>query len=153
MKYSVVSLKEKLVVGVSARTKNSAPDMSQVIGGLWQDFYQKGIEPAIDHKVKDKVSIGLYDAYESDMNGAYDVTVGAEVNEVSGQLPEGCVLKKIPAGEYAVFEIEGDVQKAVAAFWAELWKMPLKRSYKADFEEYVGGTREQCKIKIYIGLK
>lgn len=34
MKYEIVTLKEKIAVGVSARTNNLSPDMSMVIGGL-----------------------------------------------------------------------------------------------------------------------
>lgn len=151
MEYTVVRLKEKIVVGLSARTKNSAPDMSRVIGGLWNDFFNKEIYTMIPNKVS-STSIGLYDGYESDMSGAYDVTVCTEVSEFSQEIPEGCVLKRIPAGEYALFQIEGNRQTAVIEFWKELWKLPLKRSYKADFEEYIGGTPEQCKINIYIAL-
>ena len=35
MDYEMVTLEEKIAVGVSARTNNTAPDMGAVIGGLW----------------------------------------------------------------------------------------------------------------------
>ena len=34
MEYEVVTLQEKIAVGVSARTNNMSPDMEAVIGGL-----------------------------------------------------------------------------------------------------------------------
>ena len=34
MEYEVVTLEEKIAVGICARTSNTAPDMGAVIGGL-----------------------------------------------------------------------------------------------------------------------
>ncbi len=39
MTYETVNLKEKTVVGLSARTNNSSPEMKKIIGRLWQKFY------------------------------------------------------------------------------------------------------------------
>ena len=44
------------------------------------------------------------------------------------------------------------MQKAVAEFWQELWKMKLDRSFICDFEEYQNGGIDDCEIHIYIGL-
>ena len=43
MEYEIVTLKEKIAVGISARTNNASPDMGVVIGGLWNRFYNEGI--------------------------------------------------------------------------------------------------------------
>lgn len=45
MDYELVTLNEKTVVGLCARTSNRSPDMGAVIGGLWQTYYQGGIYP------------------------------------------------------------------------------------------------------------
>lgn len=150
MQYEEVILEEKIVVGISARTRNSDPNMTAVIGGLWQRFFEEGIYSAIENK-KGATTICLYDAYESDVKGAYDATVCTEVTQ-DDRVPEGCTVKRIPAGKYAKFVIRGSMQKAVAEFWKEFWKMAIKRSYKADFEEYVGGTPEECEIHMYISI-
>lgn len=113
-------------------------------------FFEQGIYTDITNKVGAS-TIGLYDQYENDANGAYDITVCTEVGKVD-MVPMGCVVKHIPAGKYAKFKVKGQVQEAVARFWMELWKMNLRRSYKGDFEEYVGGTPEACEIDIYIAL-
>lgn len=48
--------------------------------------------------------------------------------------------------------VKGDMQKAVAEAWQEIWKMDLKRSYGYDFEEYQNDDMENAEIHIYISL-
>ena len=36
MKYEIVTLEEKIAVGVEARTSNLSPEAGSVIGGLWK---------------------------------------------------------------------------------------------------------------------
>lgn len=101
-------------------------------------------------EIKNKVNeyaIGLYSDYQ---DSKYLVTVG---NEVCKAENEGLTIKKIPAGKYAKFSIEGHMEKAVAQAWNEIWKMDLDRSYKADFEEYLNSYFNNSKIDIYISLK
>ena len=43
MEYEIVTLKEKIAVGIAARTNNLSPNPGAVIGGLWNRFYQEGI--------------------------------------------------------------------------------------------------------------
>lgn len=151
MNYEIVNLPEKRVVGVTARTKNSDPDMPVIIGGLWNHFYQDGIYSKITHKTSDK-SLGIYSDYENDFLGEYDITVGYEVSNDSSVLPD-TILKIIPSGRYAKFVVKGHMQKAVADFWSKLWEMNLDRSYQCDFEEYQNSDMENAEIHIYISLK
>ncbi|URZ14386.1 GyrI-like domain-containing protein [Clostridium felsineum] len=146
MKYEIVSLKEKIVVGVSAITGNDDPNMGKTIGGLWEKLYQGGINRTIRNKVNE-YAIGLYSDYE---DNKYLVTAG---NEVSKAENEGLTIKKIPAGKYAKFSIEGHMEKAVAEAWNKIWEMDLERTYKADFEEYLNSDFDNAKIDIYISLK
>lgn len=146
MNYEIVNLEEKIVVGVSAITSNDDPNMGQVIGELWEKLYQEGINEIIKNKVNE-YAIGLYSDYE---DNKYSVTVGNEVSRVEN---EEFIVKKIPAGKYAKFFIEGHMQKAVAEAWSEIWQMDLERSYKADFEEYLNSDYDNAKINIYIALR
>lgn len=150
MNYEVVTLEEKTIVGVTARTKNSDENMPMIIGGLWQQFYQDGIYATISDKVNEK-AIGIYSDYESDFTSEYSVYVGCEVAKTSPVL--NTVTKIIPAGKYAKFIVHGHMQKAVADFWEKLWKMDLERSYQCDFEEYQNADVENAEIHIYISLK
>lgn len=146
MNYEIVNLEEKIVVGVSAVTSNDDLNMGQIIGGLWGKLYQGGISEVIKNKVNE-YAIGLYSDYE---DNKYCVTAG---NEVSRNENEELTVKKIPAGRYAKFSIEGHMQKAVAEAWNKIWQMDLERSYKADFEEYLNADYDNAKIDIYISLK
>ena len=151
MKYEVVNLEEKVMVGLCKRTKNTAPDMAESINRMWQRLYSENMLDQILHRVNGS-TIALYDAYESDANGLYDVTIGTEISDTKDQ-PKELVVKKIPAGKYAKFEVEGPLSTAIYDFWNKLWKMPLMRNYKGDFEEYLLNDGVNCKVNIYIGIK
>lgn len=151
MTYEIVNLQEKKVVGISARTNNSSPDMSAVIGGLWQRFYGEGIYTSIGHKTNEK-ALGIYTDYAKDETGDYTVIVAYEV-EHADEIPEGTECRTIPEGRYAKFVVKGDMVKAVADFWTELWNMDLPRAFVCDFEEYQDGEMDEAEIHIYIGLR
>lgn len=146
MKYEVVELNEKKVVGVSAVTSNSAPDMSSVIGGLWTKLYQGGVSEKIKNRVNE-YAIGLYSDYSGDN---YTITVG---NEVSAVENDGLAVKIIPAGRYAKFSVHGNMVTDVVKAWGEIWNMDLDRSFTADFEEYLNSDFENADIDIYVSLK
>lgn len=150
MNYELVTLEEKNVIGITARTKNSDENMPAIIGGLWNRFYQDGVYSQIKNKANDK-ALGIYSDYESDVNSEYSVTVACEVNCVDA-VPENAVSKVIPAGNYAKFIVHGHMQHAVAEFWTQLWQMDLDRSYACDFEEYQDCDMENATIHIYISL-
>lgn len=146
MNYEIVNLEQKTVVGVSAITSNDDPKMGEIIGGLWKNLYQDGINSAIKNKVNE-YAIGLYSDYADEK---YCVTAG---NEVSKPENDELAVKIIPAGKYAKFSVHGHMEKAVAEAWGEIWKIDLNRSYAADFEEYLNCDEENADIDIYIALK
>lgn len=151
MNYEIVELNEMTVAGISARTNNNSPEMHAVIGGLWNDFYGKGIYESIPGKVSGK-AIEIYTDYEDDENADYTVMMASEV-ENSDSLPEGMQSMIIPAGKYAKFVVRGNMVTACMQFWQELWQMNLPRSFVCDFEEYQNSDPDNCEIHMYIGLK
>lgn len=152
MKYDIVTLEEKVAAGLSARTNNNSPDMGSVIGGLWQQFYSdNGAYGKINNKANEK-SLGIYSDYAGDEKDDYTVTAACEVTTAESQ-PAEVVIKKLPAGKYARFVVEGHMQKAVADFWEKLWTLDLDRSFTCDFEEYQNADMEHAVIHIYISLK
>ncbi len=146
MNYEIVNLEQKTVVGVSAITGNADPKMGEVIGGLWKKLYQGGVNATIKNKINE-YAIGLYSDYSNDQ---YCVTAG---NEVSKPENDELTVKMIPAGKYAKFFVHGNMEKAVAEAWGEIWKMDLDRSFTGDFEEYLNIDGENADIDIYIALK
>lgn len=151
MNYEIVKLEEKTVIGLMARTNNMAPDMEQVIGGLWQQFYAGGIYEQIPNKANEK-ALGIYTDYEEEEKADYNVIVACEVTDAD-TLPEGTIKRILPAGTYAKFIVKGHMQRAVADFWQELWKMDLPRTFRYDFEEYQNEDMECAEIHIYISVK
>lgn len=147
MNYDVVTLEEKKVVGLAARTGNGRPDMQQVIGGLWQKYYEGGICTSIKNKVNEH-ALGIYSAYEKD---TYQVTVGAEVSSV--EKDEDLVELVLPAGTYAHFHVFGNQVTAVAEAWAEIWKTDLKRTWTGDFEEYTAFDGVNATVEIYVAIE
>lgn len=150
MDYEIVELKEKIAVGVSARTNNTSPDMSAVIGGLWNRFYNEGVYASIPGKATDK-ALGIYTDYAGDEKTDYTAMVACETTT---EPPEGeYTVCRIPAGRYAKFVVHGDVSKAVAAAWQEIWRMNLPRNFGCDFEEYQDSCMDNAEIHIYVGLQ
>lgn len=147
MEYVIVTLEEKKIVGVAARTGNAEPDMQAVIGGLWQQYYQGGVCQRIQTKVND-YAYGIYSNYEGD---TYQVTVGAEVRDTAQN--DNLTILTIPQGTYAVFQVVGDMVQAVSEAWNQIWQMDLKRTFTADFEEYVAYDGVDATINIYVAVE
>ncbi|MDE7332222.1 MAG: GyrI-like domain-containing protein [Lachnospiraceae bacterium] len=150
MDYEIVTLGEKIVAGVSARTNNGASDMGAVIGGLWNRFYNEGVYASVPNKVNEK-ALGIYTDYAGDEKADYTAMAACEVSQEPG---EGAyALCRIPSGRYAKFVVHGDMVQAVAGAWQEIWQMNLPRAFQCDFEEYQDGSMDNAEIHIYIGLK
>lgn len=147
MKYEIVNLEEKIVVGFSDRTNNSSPDMGSVIGGLWQRFYSPSNYPKITGRVNEK-ALGIYTDYSADETGDYTVMAACETDNDAPQ--QGFEVRRIPAGRYAKFIVKGNMIAAVRDFWQELWKMEIDRSFICDFEEYQNADPNNAEIHIYI---
>ena len=153
MKYEIVTLNEKIVVGISARTNNLSPDMSATIGGLWKRFYNEGVYASIPEKSNNK-ALGIYMDFEGDEKSDYTAMVACEtLTEPKGTESAEYTVRRIPAGRYAKFVVQGDMIAAVAAAWQEIWQMDLPRTYLYDFEEYQDDRMDQAEIHIYVGLK
>lgn len=150
MNYEIVTLEEKLVAGISARTSNLSPDMGAVIGGLWSRFYGEGVYDSIPRKANGK-AMGIYTEYAGDEKADYTVIVACET-EAEPETKD-CTVYRIPAGRYAKFVVHGDMVQAVAAAWQEIWQMDLPRNFVCDFEEYQDDSMDHAQIHIYVGLK
>lgn len=84
MEYEIVTLEEKIAVGIAVRTNNASPDMGAVIGGLWNRFYKEGIYASISDKKSEK-ALGIYTDYEGDEKSDYMVLVAYETSRCRRQ--------------------------------------------------------------------
>ena len=107
MKYEIVTLEEKIAVGISARTNNLSPDMGAVIGGLWNRFYNEGIYASIPKKTNEK-ALGIYTDFTADEKADYTTVVACETSEEPPQeMHSQYTVCRIPAGRYARFIVHG----------------------------------------------
>ena len=150
------------VVGIEASTNNakeSGPDA--IIGKLWQQFLGQNLLKQIPDRV-DQSIIAVYTDYATDANGQYTFVLGARIRPIPDPvLPEGMVVKTVPAGRYAVFTSDrGPVAKVVVETWKQIWayyQSPAngQRAYRADFEIYDQRAADpnNAHVYIYIGVK
>jgi predicted transcriptional regulator YdeE len=147
------------LVGIEART-NNAMEMSGkgVIGAQWGRFMSEGLLDKIPNRVGDTI-YALYTGYASDRNGDYDFVIGARV-EGATEIPDGMVLKRVPAGKYAVITSDkGPGFEVVPKAWQKVWQMEdqkqLDRAYATDFEVYDERAQnpQDAQIDLYIGLR
>jgi len=132
------------VAGISVRTTNreeASPETGR-LGPLWGRFFQEGIAGRIANQVSDSQIYGVYSDYESDVNGAYTVTAGVQV-ELSTKTADGFTDVDVAGGEYLVFEGKGPMPQVVIDTWMAVWKnfsqnTEFKRAYTTDFELYKG---------------
>lgn len=149
----VEEIEEKLIYGISTRTKNSNEmnPATAKIGTLWQKFDNK-VE--VNYKGGERV-YGIYHNYESDAHGEFDVLAGYETSN------DELDTVKIQKGKYLVFNkifegIDDSARiQAIIETWGKIWEYfsdevsQYKRAYKTDFEYY----KNQNEIEIYISIK
>jgi len=157
MKYEIVEIKEKTLVGLKARIKEEKT-AHDTIWNLWKDLYsEKGVKNVKDRKNGNLM--GVYYNYSNENGFAYDCLTGCEVKDTIDKIPEDMTSLEIPEGKYAKFVIFGNPVKAVGEFWYKFWEEFGKeksdiRNYTYDFEEYIAGNDyENTEIHIYISIK
>ena len=143
MKYEIVEIKEKTLVGLKARIKEEKT-AHDTIWNLWKDLYsEKGVKNVKDRKNGNLM--GVYYNYSNENGFEYDCLTGCEVKNKIDEIPEDMTRLEIPKGKYAKFVIFGDPVKAVGEFWYKFWEEFGKeksdiRNYTYDFEEYIAGN-------------
>ena len=157
MKYEIVEIKEKTLVGFKTRVKDDET-MSEKISNLWKKLYSEKGAKNIENRINDN-AIGVYYNYNNENGFEYDCLTGCEIKSTIGEIPEDMIKIQIPEGKYAKFIIMGNPEKAVGEFWNKFWEEFGKeksdiRNYTYDFEEYIAGSDyENTEIHIYISIK
>ena len=146
-------------MGIEGRTTNAKEASGNgIIGKQWQRFFQEGVLDKIPHKTNANI-YALYTDYADDRNGEYTHIIGAMVED-DAVPPPGMVIRKVPAGQYAVLTSEnGPFPQVVPAIWSKVWALEsdrtIARAYKTDFEVYDDRARDPQNgvIDLYIGTK
>ncbi|MGM0865430.1 MAG: GyrI-like domain-containing protein [Bacillota bacterium] len=111
-----VAYAEKQIYGKRIRTNNENTD---ALLSLWEEIQRLNLKGDV---------YAVYNNYESDFTGYYDLHIGTEEKFVD----ESSV--SIPAGNYHVVEVDHTDPQGVCNAWVEIWKSDIKRSYKTDFQ-------------------
>ncbi len=144
------------VTGIAVRTRNSEEmnPASARIGGLWERFFSQSWERQLPGRGTDGRLFGVYSGYESNEQGAFDVTAGVALAAPDAAPPAAGVHRvDIEAGSYLVFTGEGDMPQMVIDTWARIWRYfaenpQAQRRFATDFEAYEGPDR----VAIHIGV-
>lgn len=148
------------VIGIAERTTN-AQEMSGngVIGKQWGHFTQDNVFGQIPNRA-DTSTIAVITDYASDKDGEYTHLIGARVTSTA-DVPAGMVVKKVPAGKYAIFTSEkGPVAQVVVGTWQRIWAQPKSapggdRAYKADYEVYDERAvdPQNAQMDVHVGIR
>ena len=137
------------IKGLHVRTNNAneIDRETQKIAPLWERFYDE-VLPTLQEGA---TVYGVYHNYESDANGAYDVTVGTDTLELTEHMQE----VTIEEGRYLVFPIKGEFPKAIIEGWKQVWayvedpSIDERRAYETDFERYISEDEAQIVIGVH----
>lgn len=157
------------VVGISVRTRNSdeMDPATARIGNLWDRFFSQSWERNLPGPGRDGRIYGVYSAYESNAQGAYDMTAGVAMPPPAGHRDDGgdgadravatasgtvCVVPVL-AGNYLVFNGQGPMPQMVIDTWRQIWRYfadnpQVQRRFGTDFEAYSGPDQ----VAIHIGV-
>ena len=148
------------VVGIEARTNNARElGPGGVIPRQWARFMREALAEKIHDKADGSI-VAVYSDYAGDQDGEYSFLIGARVTSAR-EVPSGMVVKKVPAGRYAVFiSDKGPVEKVVPALWRRIWAVPERslggnRAYQADYELYDerAANPEEAQVDIHVGVR
>lgn len=153
MHYNVIQKGPMQVMGIELQTTNENWQSAQDIPPFWGRFYREGIQAMIPNQKTGEV-LGLYCDYEKDHTKPYTLVAGCEVTVV-GDIPNGLVVKQIPAAKYAVFEVIGKFPDKMMEVWEWIWAGNLRRTYTGDFELYPLGfdPESNSDLLLYIAIK
>ncbi|KEK21644.1 GyrI-like domain-containing protein [Bacillus gaemokensis] len=111
-----VVVTEKHIYGKRIRTNNQNTD---ALLSLWEEILRLNLKGDV---------YAVYNNYESDFTGDYDLHIGTEEKFID----ESSVI--IPVGNYHVVEVDNTDPQGVFNAWVDIWKSDIKRAYKTDFQ-------------------
>jgi predicted transcriptional regulator YdeE len=167
MEPRIVTADEWLVVGMSffgdPFSQASGWSEDNEIGLLWQRFMAfHTVNPrAIKHIAHPNALLEIHvETAESSDEGLFEIFVGARVRELE-DVPLECVIKVLPATQYAVFTLKGE---EITSDWTQLvyfdWipSSGYTLSHKYGFQYYDERFRgldmiEESTLDVYVPIK
>ena len=157
MSFEIVFMPAMLIMGAELRTTWMNQECYKAIPVFWQQQREQKIYEKIPNKAQ-PVLLALYTNYTPDFSitsGYYSLIIGAPVTSKEN-IPNGMVVKELPASKYAVFTAKGPFAESIGRTWVnEIWQTKLDRTYTGDFEWYDAQSTDDANsiVKIYIAIK
>lgn len=155
MQSVIVNRPEIKLIGIELETTNRDNLAMQEIPPFWQKFLSQNTLEKIPNKVDPNQIIAVYTKYKNETD--YSMIIGAAVSTFD-DIPEEMTTVTLPAGKYAAFNKQGDIEENVTETWQYIWSPDFKheRSFIADYEVYhqkqsvIDGSGL---VDIYVGIK
>lgn len=164
MCFEIVLLPAMIIMGAELRTTYQNNQCFTDIPAFWEQNHMNDAIAKIPNKVKPDVILGVYTNYTSDFSltsGYYSLIIGSPVNKqadsiAQNSIPNGMIIKEIPASKYAVFTAKGPFSSAIPKAWQEIWQnKDINRTFTSDFEWYDSNSTDDDNsvVKIYVAIK
>jgi predicted transcriptional regulator YdeE len=160
MFFEIVLLPAMMVMGAELRTTWVNNECYKDIPAFLERHRATNLIGQIPNKTYPDVVLNVYTNYAPDFSltsGHYSLIHGCPVTDAT-VIPEGMVVKQIPAAKYAVFTAQGPFASAIIKVWMEIWQnkeLQLQRTFTSDFEWYDAKSTddENSIVKIYMAIK
>lgn len=133
------------------------------IYGVYHNYESEDLVGAFDvvasWEVKSEPVKREDDNENSHEDNSKDNNVLSPENILSAAHGSDVVTITIPEGKYLVFTEEGRMPNTVMNAWEKAWEYfhnsncEHTRTYKVDFEHYIGGNLEYGQLDLYIGIE
>lgn len=107
-KPTIVQLPKKRITGYEYKTTLQDEQYYQEIPGFYLDFGQRQYYAQLSHKAAPNMAYGISTNFQD--NGQFSFVVGEEVHTFEEYLASGFINLEIPAGQYAVFTLNGTAE-------------------------------------------
>jgi AraC family transcriptional regulator len=138
------------VLGIQVRIEPMSADYR----AIWEDQFMPHHD-AVRAVARDPGYYGVY--FPCDEPGKVDLVAGMAVEELE-QIPDGLVVREVPAGQYAVVECEmaeiGTTWGSVYGSWLPSSERYAEDPTRACFEYFPPGVEKgEARVSIHVAVK
>ena len=140
------------VIGIKVRTHNNGASIKD-IPALWDQFMNQNIANRIPNRIDSEI-LCLYTNYEGDHTQPYDTIIGCRVSTLE-EMPSDMIGQTFSGDTYTQFTAKGDLSSGIVYnAWLDIWKAPLQRNFKVDYEVYKQQDFDptNTEVTIYVGI-
>lgn len=118
--FTIKKLPSKTVTGICRRTSSAGGKSLTDIAAVWTEFLKTDTSAKIKNRSLPPAMYAVYSDYAGDWRGEYSYLIGCGVTRAA-DIPEGLVVRKIPAHTYAIFTVKWQMPDEVLAVWSMIW--------------------------------